>query len=278
MFHQAPIMLRKGIPLILCPSLLAVFALVSAGQSVANKPTWAKKGLTFPVGCSRAIHPIRPIKDCRPLRIPSPDGKSVVEISYNTPADYPDIEIASLRVTRLGRYLGDVDPVGSVESELTWSPDSKAFFVNGNDNGYGDDHLAVHLLDDPHLGPGYITGEVARDMVRSFPPCQAKDAEDDCAELAADPDGFIGVVGLDWIGTSSKMVVMAQVTCSSSMGGIDCQVLGYEIEVPSGKILRRMEPKEFARRWQHSMAWKFEDPGPAEFKEADGSPASVKKE
>ncbi len=62
------------------------------------------------------------------------------------------------------------------------------------------------------------------------------------------------------------------------MGGIDCQVLGYEIEVPSGKILRRMESKEFARRWQHSMAWKFEDPGPAEFKEADGSPASVKKE
>lgn len=57
-----------------------------------------------------------------------------------------------------------------------------------------------------------------------------------------------------------------------------CQVLGYEIEVPSGRILRRMQPKEFARRWQHSMAWKFNDPGPPEFKKAEGSAASVKKQ
>jgi hypothetical protein len=73
------------------------------------------------------------------------------------------------------------------------------------------------------------------------------------------------MVGLDWIGNSSRMVVMAQVICSSSMGGIMCGVLGYGLEVPSGKILRRMESKKFAPRWKHSMAWKFDDPGPAEF-------------
>lgn len=101
--------------------------------------------------------------------------------------------------------------MGSVESELTWSPDSKAFFINGNDNGYGDNHLAVHLLDDPDLGPGYITGEVEQDMIRSFPPCQAKHAEDDCAELAAKPEDLIDALGLDWIGNSSKMVVMAEI-------------------------------------------------------------------
>jgi len=189
----------------------------------------------------------------------------VVEIRYDQPTpDYPEIEVASLRVTTLGKDVGEVEPVGSVESELTWSPDSKAFFINGNDNGYGDDHLAVHVLDDPHLGPGYITGEVEQDMVRSFPPCQANPPPIfyDCAELAASHDYF-GVVGVDWIDGSSKIVVMAQVICSSSMGGIMCQVLGYELEVPSGKISRRMEPKEFARRWQHSMAWKFENPDPS---------------
>jgi hypothetical protein len=267
-------MSRKGIPLTLWSSLLTLFALVSAAHPIANKPIWAKKGITFPVGCNP---PVRAIKDCRQLRIPSPDGRSAVEISYNTPADYPDIEVASLRVTKLGKDLGRVGPVGSIEAELVWSPDSKAFFVNGSDNGYTEDLVAVHLLEDPNLGPGYVTRQVGKDMVRSFPPCQAEGPIDNCAEMAADRDYF-GVVGLDWIGGSSKIVVMAQVTCSSSMGGIDCQVLGYEIEVPSGKILRRMQPKEFARRWQHSMAWKFEDPGPAEFKQAEGSPTSVKKQ
>jgi hypothetical protein len=252
-------MFRKSVPLIFCLAALIIFVSVSAANSTANKPTWAKKGTTFRVGCSR------PFKSCSPLRIPSPDGRSIVEVSYNTSSDYPDVEVASLRVTTLGKYAGEVLPVGSVESELTWSPDSKAFLINGNDNGYGDDHLAVYLLDDSHLVPVHITREVEQDMVRSFPPCQAKNAVDNCAELAAGHDYF-GVVGLDWIGNSSKIVVMAQGMCSSSMGGIMCQVLGYELEVPSGRILRRMEPKEFARRWQRSMAWKFHDPGPAEFK------------
>jgi hypothetical protein len=71
---------------------------------------------------------------------------------------------------------------------------------------------------------------------------------------------------LDWIGDSSRMVVMTEIPCSSRFGGIMCQVLGYEIEVPSGKILRRMEPKDFARRWQHSMGWKFRIPDPPELK------------
>jgi hypothetical protein len=44
------------------------------------------------------------------------------------------------------------------------------------------------------------------------------------------------------------------------MGGIMCQVLGYEVDAKSGKILRRMEAKEFAKSWQHSMAWKFRIP------------------
>ena len=152
--------------------------------------------------------------------------------------------------------------MGSVEGELTWSPDSQAFFVNGNNNGYGDEHVAVHRLDDPNLGPGNITGEVERDMARSFPPCRAKDPVDSCAELATKPENYIGVVGLDWIGNSSQIVVMAEVQCSSSMGGIMCQVLGYELEVPSGRILRRMEAKELAQRWQHSMAWEFHPPNP----------------
>jgi hypothetical protein len=196
--------------------LVVCAASVSPGEPAANKPIWSKKGTTFPVGCNTP-----PFNACRFLRIPSPNAKSVVEISYDKPtADYPDIEIARIQVKTNGKFVGEVLPVGTVESELVWSPDSKGFFINGNDNGYGDDHFAVHLLDAPNLGPGYIGGEV-EDMVRSFPPCLAKGAVDNCAEIAADRDYF-GMVGLDWIGDSSRVVVMAQVICSSSMGGIMC--------------------------------------------------------
>ena len=49
------------------------------------------------------------------------------------------------------------------------------------------------------------------------------------------------------------------------MGGIPGQALGYEIEIPTGKILDRMGAEEFAERWQHSMAWKFDIPDPPEY-------------
>jgi len=255
-----PIMSRGHVSLTLAPAVLTMLVLVLSPRSTANKPVWARKGTAFYPSCRR------PFNHCGPLRILSPDRRSAVEITYSVDADYPDLETATLRVTTLGRNRGEVNPVASVEDEITWSPDSKAFFIDGNENAYGDDHVAVYTLDDPKLGPDRITGAVEQDMVRSFPPCEAADPIDICTELAAKPEGFIGVVGVDWVGDSSRMIVMGEIPCSSSMGGIMCQVLGYEIEVPSGRILRRMEPKEFARRWQHSMAWKFQDPGPPEFK------------
>jgi hypothetical protein len=52
-------------------------------------------------------------------------------------------------------------------------------------------------------------------------------------------------------------VVLAQVPCTSSFGGIMCQALGYELEVPSGKILKRMEPSAFKADWQKSMVQRF---------------------
>jgi hypothetical protein len=260
-------MSRKGIPLIspVRVFVLAMSVLFLAANSMANPPEWAKKGVSFRAWCD-ADKP-DDLKECQPLRIVSPDGKSAVEVSYKPLPDHPDTHLASLRVTTVGRDIGEVQPVASVEDEITWSPDSKAFFMNGNENADNWDLLAVHMLDDPHLGPGYIDREVKQDMVRSFPPCQADPLPvDDCAELAAEPDDYIGVLGLDWIGNSSRMVVMTELPCSSRFGGIMCQVLGYEIEVPSGKILRRMKAKEFARRWQHSMAWKFSVPDPPTFK------------
>jgi hypothetical protein len=235
-------------------------ALLLPWASNGGESTWSRKGVDFRAYCGDP-----PFKECKPLTVPSPDGKSAVKVIYSVSADNPDIDSAELRVVSRGKVLGEVRVVAISENEIVWSPDSKAFFINGNNNGYGWNTFAVHRLNDPELGPGNISADAEEDVARSFPPCQAKAPPDDCAGLADDPEDWVGIVAIDWVGDSSRLVVMAEVTGSSSMGGIMCQVLGYEIEVPSGRILRRMQPKEFARRWQHSMAWKFEDPGPPDF-------------
>jgi len=102
-------------------------------------------------------------------------------------------------------------------------------------------------------------------MIKSFPPCRAKYADaNECAGLAQHPED-VNVAAVDWTRGSSAIVVMAEMPCSSRFGGIMCQVLGYELDASTGRILRRMQPRVFAKEWQPSMAWKFHDPGPPEY-------------
>jgi len=62
---------------------------------------------------------------------------------------------------------------------------------------------------------------------------------------------------------------MAEVPCSSSYGGIMCQVMGYEIEVPTGRILKRIDSKHLKSDWQPSMAFDFHVPDPPEYKKSN---------
>ncbi len=258
-------MLRAGF-------LLIVFAMPfgapqhgASDVSAQNAPIWSKKGITFPINCLSL--------KCPALRIVSPDGKNTIEVTYQKstgyPAGYPiEIETASLRLSRLGEHATSVPTLDGDVDEIAWSPDSECFFINSEYNAYMAQIVAVHCVNEPSLGPGHITQAVEQDMARSFPPCRAVlISRDQCTQMAADPGSYLGVVGLDWIHGSSEMVVMAEVPCDTMWGGIMCQVLGYEIAVPSGKILRRMEPKEFAKEWQHSMAWKFRVPEPPKYKQ-----------
>jgi hypothetical protein len=100
----------------------------------------------------------------------------------------------------------------------------------------------------------------------SFPPCKAYYHDQNlCKKIAANPE--YNMTGISWLNGSSAVVVMAEVPCSSNYGGIMCQVLGYEIAVPTGKILRRMSATEFKRDWQHSMAWDMRIPDPPKYGE-----------
>jgi len=58
-----------------------------------------------------------------------------------------------------------------------------------------------------------------------------------------------------WTGGGRSLVIVGEIPCSSFHGGIMCQVMGYEIEVPTGRILCRMTARELKRRYQSEMAW-----------------------
>ena len=60
-------------------------------------------------------------------------------------------------------------------------------------------------------------------------------------------------------------MVLAQVPCTSNFGGISCQSMGYEVEVPSGKILKRIPPAEFKKEYQKFMEQKYEIPEPPQY-------------
>jgi hypothetical protein len=234
---------------------------------LANNSRVARKGVNFLTRCFSDS-----LRDCKPLRIASPDGQKFVEVVYRKfdleNGDY--IMLAHLLVTTEGRTTVEVGPCGLVEVEVQWSADSSSFFINGSDGGEGPERIAIYRLGD---SDSTLLGVIAaqRDMMKSFPPCRAKGADPKlCRQFAEHPEE-INVSAIDWTQGSSVVVVMAEMPCSSAFGGIMCQVLGYEVEVSSGKVLRRMEAREFARRWQHSMAFKFHVPDPPEYETTKGS-------
>ncbi len=255
MFNSRQILLHCG--------ALGILLALPAEGSLANKPIWSKNAVSFPVLRYQNSRKTRK-RECVPFKIVSPDGNSFVQVKYTLSSLGQD-SLVTLSVVSGGRVLGNVGTPGFVEDEVVWAPDSKALFITGNSNANTDYHVLVYLLKPPGLIRINPSQAALQDMVQSFPPCRALNASDECQDIIRHPSDWIGTAGIDWVNGSSAIVVMAEMNESSRVGGILGQVLGYELEIPSGKILRRMEPKEFARRWQHSMAWKFRIPDPPEF-------------
>jgi hypothetical protein len=71
--------------------------------------------------------------------------------------------------------------------------------------------------------------------------------------------------GLKWSADSSAVYVFAEVPCSSSYGGIMCQVLGYELSVPTGRILKRLSAQKTKQEWGKFAAWKINVPDRPEY-------------
>lgn len=231
--------------------LLACCCFCLSLSAWSQQSSWAKKATGFAPECNA-----QKAGACQPINVPSPDGKRRIEVRYRKVDGVLSAYLRVIGSDGRARIAHLVD--GS--SEILWSPDSKAFFVNGTIGATSGYFVRVYRLDS--LKPLDPTGQAQRAMIRRFPPCQAKYALDTCKDVEKDP-GY-NMSGIDWA-SGSSLVVMAEIPCTSWYGGIMCQVMAYELEIPSGKILYSISPSQFKEHWQESMTWEFHIPEPAEY-------------
>ena len=217
--------------------------------ALASKPNWIKHATGFAGQCPST---------CAPVRVVAPDKTTVVEVLYQDGGAY-------LRVTQHGQAAREIrDAFTSPHSDLLWAPDSKAFLVDAGEGMTSPSFVQVYTLDDPQLRAVDITHEVEQDMVKTFPPCKALFIEPStCRKIEKQPD--YNMTAITWTKDSSAVVVLAQVPCTSNYGGISCQSMGYEVEVPSGKILKRIPPRDFKKNYQKFMEQEYVVPIPPQY-------------
>ena len=212
---------------------------------------WAKGATSLDFLCHGSLDERR--------RITSPDGSIVIEQRCRKRTTLEDVERLVLQITYDDGRIQDVVPEipGTIwrPQELLWSPDSREFIINGSENAYAGFEFVAYRISNRQVISTQLTKAAQSDMVRRFPPCQARYLDANaCKRLEESPEFNMSVIG--WANNSASLIVFAEVACSSTYGGIMCEVLGYELEARTGRILRRMEARELKRHYQACMAWR----------------------
>jgi hypothetical protein len=167
------------------------------------------------------------------------------------------------------RTLGVVPGVTNDElwrpQEVLWAPDSTGFVINGSPSAYAGFAFVVYRVGAENVIPTDVTNLAQRDMVQTFPPCKARHISNaECGAIEKEPE--FNMSALAWSRGGAAVIVFGEIPCSGQYGGIACQVMGYEVAVPTGKILDRMSAPELRRRFQSDMAWPMKVPGPPEYR------------
>jgi len=258
-------------------STLIIAAMWSAvgAQAHAEKPLYAKHATAFDPECEFETGGIYPtVSHCQPITVPSPNGERQIQIVYGKPVnvDGDRARIAHLEIkTRIGTTQLLRLPEGFEPIDLQWSPDSRAFFLNGGNGGayWGFWTWAYFLGSGGRFEKVNVMRVVAHNMDESFPPCKASGIDSAVCNKAfkpeADHSSDYNISGIGWSSDPPGLVVMAEVPCSSSEGGIMCQVKGYVVSLPGGRILKQMSGQELKQQWQGSMAFDLRIPPPPQY-------------
>jgi len=229
---------------------IAIASLIFNSSARAGDHIWSKKGTVVSTVVGN-----EGIGKVGPLEIYSPDRSNRVEVMFVDSGGTRDATPV------IALYKGENElqlPLygAPTELEILWSPDSQSVAVTGSDTGITNWTKIFRLRDDKpeavNLQP------VQQDMAATYPICEGQNIEEAVCRAEKNGDQF-NYATIAWADATTA-VIMAEIPCSSSQGGMMCQVEGYEIDVRSGHILRRMTARELKRRWQSKLAWNLRIP------------------
>jgi hypothetical protein len=236
--------------------VMFVLVLLSSTPLISKAGTYSRSATRVSLNCDDR-------RTCRPVSVRSPDGTMNVRRDFQGDAkdhpSFPEVRV----ITPKGTW--ELNVPFWVDVDVLWSPDSQFIALSGNYNGYTNG-MVVFRVSDSGLVEIDAAREPFEDMLRRFPPCRAANADEElCKQISAHED-YLNFAAVDWSGQHT-LVVMSEVPPGGQYGGILGQVMGYEVELPSGKIERTMTAREFKARWQHSMPWRFSIPESPEWQQ-----------
>jgi len=232
--------------------------LLFGSSARAEDHIWSKQGTELSL-----VHGNEEIGHFKPIRVYSPDHQKYLQIAFKPGAGDGDaIPIASIIVGNQAIHL-DIDKDWN-DVEVLWSPDSLSLALTGGFNAYTNSTIIFRLTSN---GPEEVSLDALhQDMARTYPPCKAQGADKDTCRIEEDGASF-NYASVAWTNPST-IVIMAEVPCSSSQGGIMCQVEGYELDTRTGQIVNRMTARQLKQRWQNSLAFNLRIPTPPFWKKS----------
>jgi hypothetical protein len=168
-------------------------------------------------------------KGARHLEIASPNGAIQLVVDGNEG-----------KFTQNGESIGGPFLIAN-DSEIIWSPDSRAILLTFRLGGLGPVKTGV-LYVHPEASPN--ASDITKLIQKEF--------------FSRHPDGFcskdVNVGALSWDNSSQKAVLIAEVPSSSSCGDMLGYFEAYEVAIPEGRVLARYSQKDTVKRWRKILA------------------------
>lgn len=210
---------------------LTLLLAMSVTNGFCDEGQWSSKAtdVTFSISTMKN-------RSERNVAIPSPDGrKRVIVGEYKL-----DVENDREPMTTQGTDDFGVEAI----AELSWSPDSAAFFLTQNDGGLvGTYDVVVYKLHDPHVLRIEVSNKVRKDFMKRY----------NC-DVWGDNQGneTPNIAGVAWLKGSAELLLVAEVPPHSSCPEMG-KFMGYAVSIPSGNIVARYSAREVKNRWGGSL-------------------------
>lgn len=196
--------------------ILGLMAISVSGASTTVEHYWSKSASTVPQ-----------------------ESNSYFSLSAPNKEFVAQVHQYQLTVTYRGRILPGIPDEGIAPvSEMKWSPDSKAIFVNWDNGGaVGTWEVNTYLVNNYAVKRVNVIQNVKKDFVKHYK----------CTSTA-EPN----IAAIKWIESFRKLLFVAQVPPDSNCSKMG-MMMGYVVSVPSGEIVRIYNQHDLINKWNSQI-------------------------